>query len=102
MVKSLLQVLVPTVVLLMFSALTLAGLNTLAVNFVRLEPARPTPPNEPTCWKGAPDPYEKPQPRPERQPRPRKVYSVGILRGQGNVMPCEPDAIQKDQDIDVK
>jgi len=107
MVKLLLKVIVSMVALLVFSALTLSGLNTLDVDYVRLtplkDPARSKPPDEPQCWKVVPESSEKDQARRSRQPPPPKAYTVGFLRGQGNVMPCESaDEIHRDRESDTK
>jgi hypothetical protein len=95
--KPLIKVLVSVVVLMAFSALTMAGLNTLDVQFVRRTlPNQPTKVPKPRCWKvvNESDENDKPRHDPGRPPRPKRYLLVP--EGQGRVMPCDADESPKD------
>ena len=85
--------LVPVVVLLVLSALTLAGLNTLDVHFVPLTaPDRPARvPTEPRCWKVVEESDDSGKLRGHTRPPPRPRTYFLVPEGQGRVMPCDAD-----------
>lgn len=98
MAKPILKLVVTVVVLLVSSALTLAGLKTLGVNSVPVEaPPEPSkPPPKPECWTLVPESDEKGRTCTDRRRQPPTPKDYLVREGQGRVMPCEKaDEIRK-------